>query len=78
MAKKTKIGTIVSHKTPKTAVVEVVRFKKHPLYQKKYRASKRFLVHDERDEFKNGDQVEIEECRPISKRKRWRIVKKIR
>jgi len=75
--RKTKIGKIVSHQTAKTALVEVVRFKAHPLYKKKYRVTKRFMAHDQKDEFKVGDIVEIEECRPISKRKRWTIVRKI-
>lgn len=70
-------GTIVSDKMQKTRVVEVVRLKKHPRYKKYYKVSKRFKAHDERNEFKVGDKVIIEETRPLSKEKRWRIVKKI-
>ena len=69
-------GTIVSDKMQKTRVVEVVRFKKHQRYQKYFKTSQRFKAHDENNEYKVGDKVVIEETRPLSKDKRWRIVSK--
>jgi small subunit ribosomal protein S17 len=70
-------GIVVSDKMDKTAVVAVTRLKKHPRYRKFYKVTKRFKVHDEGNEFHIGDKVVIEEARPISKDKKWRIVKKI-
>jgi len=70
------IGTIVSDKMQKTVVVEVVRMKTHPLYHKKYRSSKRYKAHVETDAYKVGDEVVIEETRPLSRDKRWIVVKK--
>lgn len=70
-------GTIVSDKMNKTRVVEVVRLKKHPRYEKYFKVSARFKAHDENNEYKTGEKVLIEETRPISKDKRWRIVLKL-
>ena len=67
-------GTVVSDKMQKTRVVEVVRFKKHQRYQKYFKTSQRFKAHDENNEYKVGDKVVIEETRPLSKDKRWRII----
>jgi len=69
-------GTVVSDKMQKTRVVEVIRFKKHQRYQKYFKTSQRFKAHDENNEYKVGDKVVIEETRPLSKDKRWRIVSK--
>ena len=66
-------GVVVKVKTEKTAVVLVERFKVHPVYKKRLRVKKKFLVHDETG-VKQGDWVRIQECRPVSKRKRWRVV----
>ena len=66
-------GVVVSDKMQKTRVVEVIRFKKHPLYKKYFKVSKRFKAHDENNEYKVGNKVIIEETRPLSKEKRWRI-----
>lgn len=77
MAKKQLKGKIVSDKMRKTAVVEVVRFFKHPKYQKYIRRSKKYKAHDENNEYKTGDNIIIQECRPLSKDKHFRIVKKI-
>lgn len=71
------IGVVISDKMTKTRVVAVERFKKHPKYRKYYRVTKKFKAHDERSEFKTGDKVIIEETRPLSKEKRWRIISKI-
>jgi len=67
-------GVVVSDKMQKTRVVEVVRFKKHPKYLKYYKTTSRFKAHDEKNEYKTGDAVVVEETRPLSKDKRWRIV----
>jgi len=70
-------GVIVSDKMQKTRVVEITRLKKHPRYKKYYKVTRRFKVHDEKNEYKVGDKVVIEETRPLSKEKRWIIVEKI-
>lgn len=70
-------GTIVSDKMNKTRVVEVVRLKKHPRYEKYFKVSERFKAHDENNEYKIGEKVLIEETRPISKGKRWKIISKL-
>jgi len=69
-----KIGMVSSNKMQKTIVVTVDRRIMHPLYKKVTRTSKRFLVHDERGECQPGDRVRIEETRPLSRLKRWRVV----
>jgi small subunit ribosomal protein S17 len=74
--KKTFVGTVVSDKMEKTIVVRVDRVKTHPKYGKQYAASKRFKVHDEKNEYKTGDKVAFVESRPYSKDKRWRVVGK--
>lgn len=71
------IGIVISDKMAKTRVVEVSRLKKDPKYLKYYKVSKRFKAHDENNEYKIGNKVVIEETRPMSKEKRWRIIKKI-
>jgi len=76
MARKLK-GKIVSDKMQKTRVVAVVRLKLHPKYQKYYKIIQRFKAHDEKNEYKTGEEVIIEECRPMSKDKKWRIIGKI-
>ncbi len=70
-------GTIVSDKMQKTRVVEINSLKKHPRYAKYYKVRRRFKVHDENNEYKIGDEVIIEETRPLSKDKRWKIVEKL-
>ncbi|MCD6085549.1 30S ribosomal protein S17 [bacterium] len=70
-------GIVVSDKMEKTVVVKVTKKFPHPLYKKISSYSKKYKVHDEKNECKIGDRVIIEECRPISKTKRWRVVKKI-
>lgn len=61
----------------KTVVVKVVSVKRHPKYKKIYRVTNKFKVHDEKNEYKVGDRVEIESCRPISKEKKFKVVGKI-
>lgn len=70
-------GTVVSDKMNKTRVVVVERSRKHSKYLKYYKVSSRFKVHDENNEYKTGDKVTIEETRPLSKEKRWKIINKI-
>jgi small subunit ribosomal protein S17 len=77
MPKKQLQGTVVSDKMQKTVVVEVERLKEHPKYKRRYKVRKKYKAHDEKREYKTGDRVIIEECRPISKDKRWRVIKKI-
>ena len=77
MSKKRLQGIIVSDKMQKTVVVEVTRIKLDPKYKKRYKVDKRYKAHDEKGEYKIGDKVIIEECRPISKEKRWKVVKKL-
>ena len=67
-------GTVVSDKMNKTIVVEIESTKKHPKYEKRYKSHKKYKAHDEKNEYKVGDKVVIEETRPISKDKKWRIV----
>lgn len=71
------IGTVVSDKMTKTRVVAVQRLKKHPKYLKYYHVTTKFKAHDENNEYKTGDKVTIEEARPMSKEKRWKIINKI-
>jgi small subunit ribosomal protein S17 len=66
-------GVVVSAKTPKTVVVQVVRLFQHKLYRKTIRRTSAFMAHDELGA-RNGDRVRIVESRPLSKRKRWRVV----
>ena len=75
MPKKRLQGKIVSDKMQKTVVVKVERIKKHPKYKKRYRVFKKFKAQTEKGDYKVGDKVIIEECRPLSKEKKWRVIK---
>lgn len=77
MPKRQLTGTIISNKMQKTVVVEVERMKEHSKYKRRYKAYKKYKAHDEKGEYHVGDKVVIEECRPISKEKRWRVIKKL-
>jgi len=77
MPKKRLKGTVISSKMQKTVVVNVERIKEHQKYKKRYKIHKKYKAHDEKEEYKVGDKVIIEECRPISKQKRWRVIGKI-
>lgn len=74
MPKRILQGVVVSDAANKTIVVKVERRVKHPLLGKVMRRSKKYHAHDEADEFKVGDLVRIQECRPISKTKSWRVL----
>ena len=77
MPRKRLQGIVVSDKMDKTVVVKVERIKQHPLYKRYFKVHKKYKAHDEKNEYKVGDKVIIEETRPLSKEKRWRVVKKI-
>jgi len=77
MPKRILIGTVVSDKTNKTVTVNVERKEKHPLYGKIIRRSKKYHAHDESNEFKPGDVVRIEETRPMSKTKTWKVLDRV-
>lgn len=70
-------GIVVSHKMEKTVVVAVSLFKEHLKYKKRYKVTKKYKAHDENNAYQKGDKVMIEETRPISKDKKWRVIKKI-
>jgi len=72
---KTEVGLVTSNKMNKTLVVEVSRVAKHPKYGKYVKRNKTYQVHDENNEGAIGDQVQIAQTRPLSKNKRWRLVK---
>ena len=76
--RKTIQGVVVSDKAAKTRVVDVQRSVRHPFYEKVMRRRSRFYVHDEGNESRAGDLVEIMSCRPMSRLKRWRLVKIVR
>ncbi len=77
MPKRILIGTVVSDKTDKTVTVLVERKVKHPLYGKIIRRSKKYHAHDEDNSFKTGERVRIEETKPISKTKTWKVLDRI-
>jgi len=74
MPKRVMQGVVVSHNMDKTIVVNVERKFKHKLYKKYIRRSKKYHAHDEDNSCKTGDKVNIRECRPLSKLKRWEVV----
>jgi small subunit ribosomal protein S17 len=75
MPVKQAIGIVVSDKMNKTVVVQVENRYSHPMYSKTLIKTKKYLAHDELQEANIGDQVMVEECRPLSKRKRWKLIK---
>ena len=77
MPKRVLIGTIVSDKGDKTVTVRVDRRVKHPLYGKIIRRSKKYHAHDADNAYRTGEQVRIEECKPISKHKTWTVIERI-
>jgi len=70
-------GVIVSDKMDKTVVVSVDRYKEHSKYKKRYRISKKYKAHDPKNKYKKGQKVIIHESKPISKDKRWKVIKKV-
>jgi len=73
--RKTKVGRVVSDKMDKTIVVSVERLARHPLYKRVIRLTTKFKAHDELNDAHTGDTVQIEESRPLSATKRWKLVK---
>jgi len=71
-------GVVVSDKMQKTVVIEVNTSKAHKLYKKRYTTSKRYKAHDENNDYKVGDKVLIRQSRPLSKEKRWTVVRLIK
>jgi len=69
-------GVVVSDKNDKTIIVKVETVKVHPKYKKRYVVSRRYKVHDENNDYKVDDKVVFIECRPLSRDKRWRVIKK--
>lgn len=67
-------GVVVTDKMDKTISVKVERTKVHPKYHKRYKSHKKYLVADPKEQYKIGDMVTFEECRPISKNKRWKVI----
>lgn len=76
--RKTRVGTVISNKMDKTVVVKVETLRHHPLYRKTIKVAARFKAHDENKACGMGDLVRIEETRPLSKEKRWRVAEIIR
>jgi len=75
MTKKILKGIVTSAKSNKTIVVEVTRKFKHPFYEKVIKKTKKYHAHDEENKHKEGEKVSIQECRPISKKKTWQVMK---
>jgi small subunit ribosomal protein S17 len=73
-----KVGRVVSDKMDKTRVVAVESLKKHRIYKRTFKQTKRFYVHDEENVSRLGDVIRIEESRPMSKLKRWRIIEVVK
>lgn len=68
------VGIVTSAKTNKTRTVTVETIKKHPLYKKRFKTTKKYYIHDENNESNEGDTVKIRQTRPLSKLKRWKLV----
>jgi small subunit ribosomal protein S17 len=75
--RRTKVGRVVSDKMDKTVVVSVERLQRHPIYKRVIRRSTKFKAHDEENAARVGDTVRIEESRPLSRDKRWRVIEVI-
>ncbi len=75
--KKQLTGKIISNKMQKTVVVKVETIKEHPKYKRRYKIDKKYKAHLKEGEYQIGDKVIIEECRPISKDKKWQVIKKV-
>jgi small subunit ribosomal protein S17 len=72
--RKTRIGTVVSNKMSKSIIVSIERQVAHPLYKKYFKKTTKLMAHDEKNECAIGDTVKVMEIRPLSKRKKWRLV----
>ena len=74
MPVKQQIGIVISNKMQKTIVVKIEKRYPHPMYSKTLIKTKKYLAHDEQESCKIGDQVLLQECRPLSKKKRWKLI----
>ena len=74
MPVKQQIGIVISNKMQKTIVVKIENRYSHPIYSKTMVRTKKYLAHDELEECNIGDKVLVQECRPLSKRKRWKLI----
>lgn len=74
MSVKQEIGIVVSNRMQKTIVVKIENRYPHPIYSKTLVKTKRYLAHDEEEKCRVGDQVLVQECRPLSKKKRWKLI----
>jgi len=77
MPKRKLTGKVISDKMTKTVVVSVERIKEHRKYKRRFKVHKKYKAHDEKSEYHFGDRVVIEEYRPLSKDKRWRVISKV-
>ena len=75
--RKRKVGVVIGDKPQKTVIVQIMNYVKHPLYKKYIRRFTKVYAHDEKNECKVGEKVMIEETRPLSKLKRWRIIRRV-
>ena len=75
MPVKQEIGIVISNKMQKSIVVKIENRYQHPMYSKTLIKTKKYLAHDEFEKCNIGDQVLVQECRPLSKRKRWKLIK---
>ncbi len=75
--RKRKVGIVISDKPQKTIIVKITNYVLHPRYKKYMRKNTNVHVHDEKNEYKNGDKVIIEMVRPISNLKRWRVIRRV-
>lgn len=75
--RKRKIGVVISDKPQKTVIVQIMNYVKHPLYKKYIRRFTKVYAHDEKNECKVGEKVMIEETRPLSKLKHWRVIRRV-
>lgn len=71
-------GEVVSNKMDKTVVVKIDTKKRHPIYKKSYTTSKRYKAHDESNQYRISDSVIIRQIRPMSKDKKWEVIKKVK
>lgn len=71
-------GTVASAKMQKTVIVSVEKLKEHAKYRKQYKVTKKYKAHDEKGEYKAGDRVIIQEAKPMSREKRWKVIGKVK
>ncbi len=75
--RKRKVGVVISDKPEKTIIVKITNYVLHPRYKKYIRQNTKIHAHDEKNEYKTGEKVMVETTRPISKLKRWRVIRRV-